>query len=639
MKTLSFRVWTLLALILTTIGCQKDDLETFSKKSKNHELFFNNISWLQKQFPTLQVHQTENRTVGFSEHLRAIQSKLRELDNTHGIIDRIIDRYGMPVWGRPLVPEAVGNAQYVYYFPLLHGSNELVNGVLKVTLNSEGQFHFYIISEDQLFYKIGQNKDAEDILNNISVFSELGLTLLSKTRLVFQQGIHYFFHNGDDRIQLRKDGCWDDKVITFIDFNDSDITRSTATGAAFWNNDVSQQVGYQPHENGRIIYFPNINLPQGGFIIHTFSVRYWDPDCFRNSNSGNWFDENEYPNGGGAASNTNITPWMRLANELQPWIEYCQNYAPDPTGNIDNVSTDPVFDQKRESICRRVNLIMNITGLNPVYYLDLLVALEMYLITEADIIGIIKKHNGQPYLDEAIQKYIQHITNTSFPALTLPQFMDAYAIIHNWMASHNNDGISILIGTHAISMLFQNGSNTNGSGPLVNVLELESRYIHEELKHNYPDYNNDIDNFLYLYGPDKYIYFTEYYKEMKNKGVAVLWLDILEGLSWENDLGEEAEIQNVIQIQSITVLAVGIIPGPKICETEYRHPHNPPAIIAPDMKSGANANLSLLASKHSGLPNLTVDQLRWYMNELILWASSGALETEAQYFIERFLST
>lgn len=125
---------------------------------------------------------------------------------------------------------------------------------------------------------------------------------------------------------------------------------------------------------------------------------------------------------------------------------------------------------------------------------------------------------------------------------------------------------------------------------------------------------------------------------MKNKGVAVLWLDLLEGLSWENDLGEEAEIQNGIQIQSISVPAVGIIPGQKICETEYRHPHNPPAIIAPDMKSGTNANLSLLASKHSGLPNLTADQLRWYMNELILWASSGALETEAQYFIERFIS-
>lgn len=52
------------------------------------------------------------------------------------------------------------------------------------------------------------------------------------------------------------------------------------------------------------------------------------------------------------------------------------------------------------------------------------------------------------------------------------------------------------------------------------------------------------------------------------------------------------------------------------------------------MQSGTNATLSLLIKDKSDFPSFTVDQFKWYMDELIGWTSIGALQIEAKHFIK-----
>lgn len=446
MKAISIRVLTLLALILTTIGCQKDDLETFSKKSNNHELFFNNISWLQKQFPSLQVHQTENRTGEFSEHLRAIQSKLRELDNTHGIIDRIIDQYGMPVWGRPLLPEAVGNAQYVYYFPLLHGSNELVNGVLKVTLNSEGQFNFRIWSDIKLYNLVVQDLSSEEILNWVPAFIELNKNLFEEGKEYHQFALIQFLNNNHERIKIRNRGCWDDVLV-------QTIMLFTISGNSKYDNVCPDVNKKYEHKGPRTIYAHMIPV----------TVRVWNPNCGGDEFDDSWTDifNNNFINGSGA--NTNFhSPWLILGDKMLPWIEYCKNYSPSTTDFNDNISTDPDFDRLRDDICNKLSLISGISGLDLKYHLDLLISMELMHISTDDLKAILKNHNGQPYLEAAIEKYLNYLKLTTLPQITLAQYVDAYSTIYNWMAGlsfESNNTLSQQIGENLLlQILINNGT-------------------------------------------------------------------------------------------------------------------------------------------------------------------------------------
>jgi hypothetical protein len=96
--------------------------------------------------------------------------------------------------------------------------------------------------------------------------------------------------------------------------------------------------------------------------------------------------------------------------------------------------------------------------------------------------------------------------------------------------------------------------------------------------------------------------------------------------AWANDISEQKEIQNGVQIIEINVPSTPVTVGNKVAETIYRHPHNPPALIAPDLQSGTNANISLMPKDKLAFSNFTVDQLKWYMNELIELTSMGALE-------------
>lgn len=70
----------------------------------------------------------------------------------------------------------------------------------------------------------------------------------------------------------------------------------------------------------------------------------------------------------------------------------------------------------------------------------------------------------------------------------------------------------------------------------------------------------------------------------------------------EEGEGDTEVIENGIVITESHPIdpAIGITPGSQISHTQYRHPHDPPVIIAPDMDFGSDGNIDLLT------PNRTI---------------------------------
>jgi len=73
---------------------------------------------------------------------------------------------------------------------------------------------------------------------------------------------------------------------------------------------------------------------------------------------------------------------------------------------------------------------------------------------------------------------------------------------------------------------------------------------------------------------------------------------------------------------------------PLIGGTEYRHPHNPPTIIAPDMQHGTNGTLSFLMD----YDQWSNEQLLLNMNSLLVLSTSGnsTMGSVADLFLYRF---
>ncbi|MBK9150418.1 MAG: hypothetical protein IPM26_05215 [Saprospiraceae bacterium] len=269
---------------------------------------------------------------------------------------------------------------------------------------------------------------SDEVLNWVPAFNELNWSLFSETKEYLQYAIN---------------GCWDDVIVNVI--------HVTSAGLNWQNQcpDFSKR-----HE---------IRKGASNPYIIVVTVRVWNPNCGGDEFDDSWTDifNNNFNNGPG--SNTNFhSQWLILGDRLRPWIEYCNNYSPSTTDFNDNISTNPDFDKLRDDICNKLSLISGISGLDTKYHLDLLIALELMRISIDDLKVILKKYSGRPFLNEAIEKYLNHVKTNSFSQITLPQFMDAYAIIYSWMASFENLNATILaqqIGQSLLSHLLINQSN------------------------------------------------------------------------------------------------------------------------------------------------------------------------------------
>lgn len=111
--------------------------------------------------------------------------------------------------------------------------------------------------------------------------------------------------------------------------------------------------------------------------------------------------------------------------------------------------------------------------------------------------------------------------------------------------------------------------------------------------------------------------------------------------------GEVEEIQNGIEIVESHPVDpdIGITPGPLQADSEYRHPHDPPNIIAPDMDFGTNGNTDLLTPNgllYSGTISLldeTNTELFDRMEDLMDWFTlddSAPEDLVLNTFIPRF---
>ena len=278
-------------------GCQKEEGNLVNKRSPEQELFFNNSAYIQKTFPNI-IGKTnvEKRDLQFEERLETIKAKLRVLDNSHGVISKIISDYGMVFWDRYVEASQVSpNIEYAYYFPLLHSQNELVNGYLLVKSIGNNSFNFFIINEIQIANLIFDDNLNPDLIQHLTIFTKFNSDIFNKTRKIYDAGLRYFIDNNNVMTTPRS-GCW---VYTVTE---TKISKDPGYFAYLEYPDETAQERFD-----RLFLNPsqNYHWVPATYNIITIYGSVWDPDCGENGANDSWIN----PQGGtgGGINTTYIT--------------------------------------------------------------------------------------------------------------------------------------------------------------------------------------------------------------------------------------------------------------------------------------------------------------------------------------------
>ncbi len=292
----------LTALFLFLGGCQKE--EKFDKEiTPDQSKFLNSSIYDFKEISNQIIAKTDTRSEEFISNLNGIKAKLLELDNRFGLFTKIVNNYGFPIWDRPLISANYGNAKYVYYFPLIHGSNDLINGYFKVIYNDENRFTFFIINESQIQDKIANDNMDSELLYHYGIMQELNIDIFGKSRSIYNSGLKYFLSINDTRI-LPRSGCWDDVLVSF----DSHVEKEL----------IYIEMSSDPVKR-REQFFGGFQsyITVSHLIINPRYIQVWNSDCGGNDNDIDWVPES---NGG---STTQESTWVTKQSENLAFIQEC----------------------------------------------------------------------------------------------------------------------------------------------------------------------------------------------------------------------------------------------------------------------------------------------------------------------------
>jgi hypothetical protein len=95
-------------------------------------------------------------------------------------------------------------------------------------------------------------------------------------------------------------------------------------------------------------------------------------------------------------------------------------------------------------------------------------------------------------------------------------------------------------------------------------------------------------------------------------------------------------IESEIEICNISVPSSQIQPGRLLAYTEYRFPHNPPQIIAPDLKYGTDGDNDIIRWYCRGFLTASNEDVEDKMVELLHFASNSQYQPVADKFMSRF---
>ncbi|MBL0101916.1 MAG: hypothetical protein IPP49_19265 [Saprospiraceae bacterium] len=458
-------------------GCQKDP-ENDKKITPDQSKFLYSAISDFKEISSQIVSKTEIRSKEFDSNLNAIKAKLLELDNRFGLFEKIVTNYGFPIWDRPLIAEKTGNAKFVYYFPLIHGGNNLVNGYFKVIFNDDNRYTYFIINESEILDKITKDNIDSELLYHYGIMQQFNINIFAKSRSIYNSGLKYFLSTNDIRV-LPRSGCWDDVLISV------DLSTETVFKYLEMSSDLQQ--------GETNFWWIHIYISISNLVIDLRYIQVWNPDCGGNDNSIDWV-----PSGNGGSTSVE-SPWITSQSQNLAFIQQCLSTTIGDEGSTpepNDIGPESSAWQYTPSEVEKCSIIKKLKecGVSDQNNAFLLSAMELGFIK--DVRSLLIQSCNNPHLNEAIGKYRNClipnlITNagTIGPTLPFQDYLNAVSEIREWQAEHNNDVPLPRLQKKQLQACVE---VVLAVGNALKKEDLEAMYTHENLKLKYAEYSAPI---------------------------------------------------------------------------------------------------------------------------------------------------